>query len=57
MTYFNQLPLKSSVYVHTAPVYAVLLIGAATSKDVKIVVSSDYPEKKLLKTNFVTNNL
>jgi hypothetical protein len=57
VTYFNQQDVESSVYVHSAPVYAVLLIGAATSKDVKIVVSSDYPEKKLLKTNFVTNNL
>ena len=56
MTYFNQQDVESSVYVHSAPVYAVLLIGAATPKDVKIVLAPDYPEKKLLKTNFVINN-
>ena len=43
--------------MHSGSVYTILLIGAAISDKVKIFVAHDFPEQKLLKTNFVMNNL
>ena len=57
MSYLKENPVKSSVYVQSGSVYAILLIGASTSEGVSIVVAHDFKEKNLLKTCFVINNL
>lgn len=50
-------PAKQSIYIHSAPVYAVLLIAAISSSDVSIIIAHDYPNKYLLITGFVVNDI
>ena len=57
VTYLTTNPAKQSIYFHSITVYNALLIGASTSEDVSLVVAHDYPEKYLLLTGFVVNNL
>ena len=57
VAYLQQNPLKSSVYIHSASVYSVLLIAAATSENVSITISHGYSEKYLVLTSFVLNNI
>ncbi len=49
-------PFKHSVYIHSAPLYVVLLIGAI-SKDISITIAYNYPEKYQLLTAFILNNM
>ena len=49
--------MKSTIYVQSGSIYAILLVGASTSEGVSIVVAHDFKEKNLLKTCFVINNL
>jgi hypothetical protein len=57
VAYLKEFPASKSIYIHSAPVYSVLLAGAASPDSVSIIVSESYSEKYLLKTNFVMNNI
>lgn len=57
VTYLKEFPASKHIYIHSAPVYSVLLVGAASPDSVSIIVSVTYSEKYLLKTNFVMNNI
>ena len=46
-----------SVYIDSAPVYAILLIAAATQENVTIIISNNNPNKYLISTSFVLNNI
>jgi hypothetical protein len=57
VTYLKQNPFHKSVYIHSAPVYAVLLIAAALPESVALLIDYNYPEKFLVLTAFVLNNI
>ena len=55
--YLETHPARQSIYIHSAPVYAVLLVGAVSPDSVTVIVSHDYPEKNLLRICFRVNGL
>ena len=57
ITYFRQNKPKKAIYIHSGPVYAVLVMAASTSADVSIIISHEYPDKDLILTSFVLNNI
>ena len=50
-------PTYQTIYIHSASKYAVLLIGAVSSKNTTIIIAHDYPQKNLLQICFSLNNL
>ena len=57
VTYLRENPAKQSVYIHSASIYTILLIGVSCPADVSLVIGHDYPEKYALLTTFVMNNI
>ena len=55
--FFNTTKVSKSIYIHSAPEELVLLIGAITEDRVKIILSEEYPEKDIVLTNYVFNNI
>ena len=55
--YIKEYPINSSIYIHSAPLYLTLLLGALTPNTVSIVISETNPIRKLILTNYVLNNL
>lgn len=46
--YLQFRPPRRAVYIHSAPAYAILLVGAAIPPDITIIIAPDCPEKTLL---------
>ena len=55
--YIKANPIKKSVYIHSAPPYLALLVGAASFNNVTVVLSHEYPDKSLVNRNYVLNDL
>ena len=48
---------QSYIYVHSAPIYALLIIAAAASEQTYIILSHSYPQQRLAITLFILNNI
>ncbi len=48
---------KKSIYIQSSSIYVALLIGSIVYKDVKIIVSYDFPEKDMLLKSYVLNDM
>ena len=57
LLFFNTFKVEKPIYIHSGPEELLLIIGAVTKNDVRLIVSSSYPEKDILLTNFVINNI
>ena len=55
--FFKNFKVESPLYIHSGPLEMVLLIGAKTTDEARLVVSEFFPEKDLVLINFSVNNL
>ncbi len=55
--YIKKYSINHSVYIHSAPPYFALLVGAASFNNVTVVLSHEYPNKFLVDRNYVLNDL
>jgi hypothetical protein len=56
-SFLSKNTLQEPIYVHSAPTYAVLLVAAFASPGAKLIVSSEYPDKEMLVSTLVFNNI
>ena len=47
----------SYIYVRSAPLYALLVIAAASSENTMVILSHSYSQEKAAKLLFVLNNI
>lgn len=49
--------ISPAIYIHSAPVYLALLLGAAIEQDVEIILDYQYADKKIVRKGFMLNTM